>query len=116
MQFREWRSSGGIAVTIYNTLRVHKGEAKKFRIFRTSPCVNMEIFVLYIGIGDCGFNKKILLLIVVNTETIIYLKRDWSNESPTDTNLIKYYYNCTRFISNVKLQLHNGNAHGTYHP
>ena len=32
MQFGEWRSSGGIAVTIYNTLRVHKWEAEKLRI------------------------------------------------------------------------------------
>ena len=28
MQFREWKSGGGIAVTIYNTLRVHKWEAE----------------------------------------------------------------------------------------
>ena len=27
MQFREWKSGGGIAATIYNTLRVHKWEA-----------------------------------------------------------------------------------------
>ena len=32
MQFGEWRSSGGIAVTIYNTLRVHKWEAEKLGI------------------------------------------------------------------------------------
>ena len=55
------------------------------------------------------FPFEIFTLIVVNVETI-KVKRDWTNESPTDSNLIKYYYNCIRFISNVKLQLHNGNA------
>ena len=28
LQFREWKSGGGFAVTIYNTLRVHKWEAE----------------------------------------------------------------------------------------
>ena len=71
MQFREWRSSGGIAVTIYNTLRVHKGEAKKLRIFRTSPCDHVNICFIFhiyrvftaIGKQERGCYKLILTLL-----------------------------------------------------
>ena len=76
-----------------------------------------KIFGFLFNIPD--FLLKLILFLVeifaLIVGEIIKVKRDWSNESPTDSNLIKYYYNCTRFISNVKLQLHNGNAHGSYH-
>ena len=49
MQFGEWRRSGGIAVTIYNTLRVHKWEAEKLRIRIMEQVHGMGIDLFYCG-------------------------------------------------------------------